>query len=226
MTQDQAIEKIKKLLRLGRSPHRNEAMAAIAKAHELAAAQGVAIDGVDPDAEHAKITHESGGITRRSHARKLCHGILKRHFGVMVIGSSDGAIYVGPDVNIQIARHVEEFLVRQVGGEWKEWDALKRGGWHRRQRKPSPERRRSFENAFFGAVDLELELRPIRNDADQIRLEVEKYVHRYFCVRHTKMNVKTSNRHLDDWYAGHEAGHNVKLSRPVDAAVRARMIGE
>ncbi|MDD4059166.1 MAG: DUF2786 domain-containing protein [Kiritimatiellae bacterium] len=226
MTQEQAIEKIKKLLRLGRSPNRNEAMAAIAKAHEIAAAQGVAIDGVDPDAEHARITHESGVITRRSHARKLCHGVLKRHFGVIVIGSSDGAIYVGPDVNIQIARHVEEFLVRQVGSEWKEWAALKRGGWHRRQRKPSPERRRSFENAFFGAVDLELELRPIRNDADQIRLEVEKYVNRNFCVRHTKMNVKTSKRHLDDWYAGHEAGRNVKLSRPVDVTVRARMIGE
>ena len=223
MTQEQAIEKIKKLLRLGRSPNRNEAMAAIAKAHELAAAQGVAIDGVDPDAEHAKITHESGGITRRNHARKLCHGILKRHFGVMVIGSSVGAIYVGPDVNIEIARHVEEFLVRQVGSEWREWAKLKKIGT---RRKAHPERRRSFENAFFGAVDLELELRPIRNDADQIRLEVEKYVNRNFCVRHTKMNVKTSNRHLDDWYAGHEAGHNVKLSRPVDAAVRARMIGE
>lgn len=223
MTREQAIEKIKKLLRLGRSPNRNEAMAAIAKAHELAAAQGVAIDGVDPDAEHAKITHESGVITRRIHARKLCHGILKRHFGVMVIGSSDGAIYVGPDVNIQIARHVEEFLVRHVGSEWREWAKLKKIGT---RRKAHPERRRSFENAFFGAVDLELELRPIRNDADQIRLEVEKYVNRNFCVRHTKMNVKTSNRHLDDWYAGHEAGHNVKLSRPVDAAVRARMIGE
>ena len=223
MTQEQAIEKIKKLLRLGRSPNRNEAMAALAKAHELAEAQGVAIAGVDPDAEHARITHESGVITRRSHARKLCHGILKRHFGVMVIGSSDGAIYVGPDVNIQIARHVEEFLVRQVGSEWREWAELKKIGT---RRKAPPERRRSFENAFFGAVDLELELRPIRNDADQIRLEVEKYVNRIFCVRHTKMNVKTSNRHLDDWYAGHEAGHNVKLSRPVDAAVRARMIGE
>jgi hypothetical protein len=223
MTQEQAIEKIKKLLRLGRSPNCNEAMAAITKAHELAAAQGVAIDGVDPDAEHAKITHESGGITRRNHARKLCHGILKRHFGVMVIGSSDGAIYVGPDVNIQIARHVEEFLVRQVGSEWREWAELKKIG---ARRKAPPERRRSFENAFFGAVDLELELRPIRNDADQIRLEVEKYVNRNFCVRHKPMNVKTSNRHLDDWFAGHEAGHNVKLSRPVDAAVRARMIGE
>ena len=223
MTQEQAIEKIKKLLRLGRRPNRNEAMAAIAKAHELAAAQGVAIDGVDPDAEHAKITHESGGITRRSHARKLCHGILKRHFGVMVIGSSDGAIYVGPDVNIQIARHVEEFLVRHVRNAQREWESVKKIG---KRRTPSPERRRSFENAFFGAVDLELELRPIRNDADQIRLEVEKYVNRNFCVKHTPMNVKTSNRHLDDWYAGHEAGHNVKLSRPVDAAVRARMIGE
>jgi hypothetical protein len=223
MTQEQAIEKIKKLLRLGRSPNRNEAMAAIGKAHELAAAQGVAIDGVDPDAEHAKITHESGVITRRSHARKLCHGILKRHFGVMVIGSSDGAIYVGPDVNIQIARHVEEFLVRQVGSEWREWAELKKIG---ARRKAPPERRRSFENAFFGAVDLELELRPIRNDAKQIRMAIEKYVQRNFCVRTSPMNVKTSNRYLDDWYAGHEAGHNVKLSRPVDAAVRARMIGE
>ncbi len=223
MTQEQAIEKIKKLLRLGRSPNRNEAMAAIGKAHELAAAQGVAIDGVDPDAEHAKITHESGGITRRSHARKLCHGILKRHFGVMVIGSSDGAIYVGPDVNIQIARHVEEFLVRQVGGEWREWESVKKIG---KRRKPSPERRRSFENAFFGAVDLELKLRPIRNDAEQIRMAIEKYVQRNFCVRRSPMNVKTSNRYLDDWFAGHESGRNVKLSRPVDATVRARMIGE
>ena len=223
MTQEQAIEKIKKLLRLGRSPNRNEAMAAIGKAHELAAAQGVAIDGVDPDAEHAKITHESGGITRRSHARKLCHGILKRHFGVMVIGSSDGAIYVGPDVNIQIARHVEEFLVRHVRNEWREWESVKKIG---KRRKPSPERRRSFENAFFGAVDLELELRPIRNDAEQIRMAIEKYVQRNFCVRRSPMNVKSDNRYLDDWFAGYESGLNVKLSRPVDATVRARMIGE
>ena len=223
MTQEQAIEKIKKLLRLGRSPNRNEAMAAISKAHELAAAQGVAIDGVDPDAEHAKITHESGVITRRSHARKLCHGILKRHFGVMVIGSSYGAIYVGPDVNIQIAMHVEEFLVRQVGSEWREWEAVKKTG---KRRKPSPERRRSFENAFFDTVDLELKLRPIRNDAERIRMEVEKYVQRNFRVVSSTLNVKTSNRYLDDWYAGHQAGKKVKLSRPVDVTVRARMIGE
>jgi hypothetical protein len=217
------IERVRKLLRLGgKTNHRAEAEAAVAKAHEIAAGAGIAIDGIDADREAVRITHEEGGARSRSHARKLCHGILKNHFGVCVLGSSThGAAYVGPAVNIAVARHVEVFLLRQCGALWSAYATKAHGV---RVPRKMTQRRRAWELGFFAGIDHVLRQRPIRNDSEDINRAIRQYVSDRFKVKAMKMNLKTQKRHTNDLESGFQDGKSTRLDRPVEAAAETRQL--
>jgi Protein of unknown function (DUF2786). len=215
MTDNQSaiIEKIRKLLRLGRSNHQAEAEAAIAKAHELAQGAGIAIEGIDADREPARITHERSGVKARTHARVLCHSILKQHFSVWVIGCSDGGLYVGPAVNIAIARHVEEYLLRECSAAWT------KHAKEQRIRKPRTmsDRRRVFERMFFRGIGSVLDARPARNDLDETAQAIERYTAEHFKVKSAPVaSPKRCNG--ADYMGGLLAGENTRVDRPVEAA--------
>ena len=210
------IERVRKLLRLGnKTNHRAEAEAAVAKAHEIAAGAGIAIDGIDADREAVRITHEDGGARAASHARKLARAILGNHFGVLVLGSSThGAAYVGPAVNIAVARHVEVFLLRQCGALWKAYAAAHGVRGPRKM----TQRRRAWELGFFAGIDHVLRQRPIRNDSEDINRAIRQYVSDRFKVKAMKMNLKTQKRHTNDLESGFQDGKSTRLDRPVEAA--------
>lgn len=222
--QDQRIiERIRKLLRLGaKTNHRAEAEAAIAKAHELAGEAGIAIDSIDADRESVRVTHEAGGPRSLTYSRKLCHGILKRHFSVHVIGDSfSGAVYVGPAVNIAIARHVENFLLRACAAAWSEY-AVERAV---RNARKATERRRAFEKGFYAGIDNVLSRRPIRNDAADINLAIDAYTRRNFKIVSVPLNNKIPARYDHALYSGVVAGQKTRLDRPVEAAASPLRIG-
>lgn len=212
------VARIAKLLRLSRgTDHAAEAAAAMAKAAEIAAEAGLALDGIDADATVPRIAHEAGGARRRSHRRVRCHGVLRRHFGVDVIGSSkQGAIYVGPAINIVLARHIEEYLVRQCAEGWSAMSGVRRrcraGG------------RRAYECGFFLGIDKVLQARPIRNDNPALAGEIEKYIADNFRIRSSPL-APAAQRYAAFMMAGLAAGRNTPCSRPVDGAAAAVMIG-
>lgn len=211
---DKIVERIKKLLRLGRGTnHTAEAMAAIKKAQELADNSGISIDGLDIDKEQIRITHESGGVKRCTFARTCSHHILSRHFSVRIFSSSfQGCVYIGPSVNIAIAKHVESFLIRECTTAWAEFEKTLP------KRKVTPNKKKTFEVNFFAGIDTVLSQRPIRNDKSEIATAIELYTNSNFKLRTTKVDVPTRMDHTIARH-GYLQGVSTNVSRPVESAV-------
>lgn len=212
------VARIAKLLRLSRgTDHAAEAASALAKAAAIAAEAGLALDGIDADATASRIVHEAGGVKRRSHSRLRCHGVLRRHFGVDVLGSSySGTIYVGPAINIALARHIETYLVRQCAAGWSAMS-----GGRRRRRAGS---KRAYEFGFFCGIDRVLNEHPIRNDSPALSAAIEQYVGDNFSVTSEPVG-KPNKRHSEMIMNGFIDGRATPCSRPVAGAAAAVMIG-
>jgi hypothetical protein len=215
MTQEETIDRIKKLLRLGRrSDHVAEAESAMAKAMELADQAGIGIAGLESDTDTPKITHERSDLKRRSHSRARCHVILRRHFSVRVIGSSErGCLYVGPSANIAIARHVEEYLVRVCARCLSECQEKRKTRTFRVQ----------FEDGFYAAISRTLRLRPIRNDWEAVSAAVEKYVGDHFKITHR--SISNGRRNNVAFMHGVSSGLATPVDRPVTGSPAVMQIG-
>lgn len=220
LEQEKVIDKIKKLLRLGkRTNHDGERDTALAKAAEIAAAAGLDICGIEAGDGEARMTRESVILARRTNARIHVHNILRHHFGVFVVGGCGQITYFGPAVNIAIARHVEIYLLREAAREWaayRDANNLRRRGLDKR--------RKTWERGFFGAVSEALAARPLRNDAAELIQAVERYA--FSAMRIViKKNAAPRSGNMADIMAGLHAGDKVNLSRPVETAASARQIG-
>jgi len=217
--QAKIVERIKKLLRLGRrTNHEGERDAALAKAAELAAAAGMEIGGIEPgETAQARITSEQVKFARRTFARVNVHFILKEHFGVFVVGGGGRLVYFGPAVNIAIARHVEVFLLREASQGWAEYRAA-----NKLRKRGLAVRRKVWENGFFIAVTAALCRRPLRNDAEELRHAVERYAHSVMKLKTTKMQIPRGNAR--DFLDGQDAGRAVNLSRPVETGAQAPQV--
>lgn len=208
---ENVVERIRKLLRLGRGTnHDAERDAALAKAAELAAEAGLDIGGIDADGGGVRVTHERTPLVRRSHARTCVHSILREHFGVTVVSGWRGCVYIGPRVNIEIARHIEVFLLREASGGW----ARHRKGL--RRVRDAGRRRKQWTHGFFCAVATALRARPLRNDAEALRAAVDRYMAEHFDVKHRK--GWTPPRVSGAVVAGWDDGKQVNLARPVETA--------
>lgn len=218
---DKIVDKIKKLLRLGRgSNHAAEAQAAIEKAYELASGAGISIDGIDMDKDATRITHEWGGVKRCVYARRLAHGILKRHFSVLVLASSQrGCVYVGPSVNIAIAKHVEAFLIRECNTSWTAFSQTLRYC----RKHVTANKRKTYELNFIAGIESALRMRPIRNDRYEIQKSIDKYTEANFSVVTTKLDRPTRE---DKTVAanGYLHGLATNVSRPVEGSSNSKMI--
>ena len=215
------VEKIRKLLRLGRgSNHIAEAQSAIAKAHELASRAGVNITDIG-DHDPVRVTHEVVGLRRVSHAREMAHTILFTHFGVQVVlhGGRD-VVYIGPVVNIELAKHVEEFLVCACAAAWREYDRERPqdwDAWANRQTK------RSFTHGFYHAIHTTLANRPIRNDAREVQHANKMYLMALYPEtrrRRQDNSIHNPNAALH----GKQAGANVNLNRPVHEGCETKQL--
>lgn len=211
------VARIAKLLRLSHgTDHAAEAASALAKATAIAAEAGLALDGIDADATTPRIVHEYGGVKRRSHSRMRCHAVLSRHFGVDVIGSSSrGVIYVGPAINIALARHIDTYLVRQCAAGWANYPDMRRRKAHHK---------RAYEYGFYGGIERVLREHPIRNDDPALSAAIEQYVGDNFRVT-TRPLGKPDKRQSEMVMNGFIDGLATPCSRPVAGAAAAMMIG-
>ena len=109
---DAVIERIKKLLRLGRSPNQHEAELAMQRAFELAEKYRIEVESLDPDDREAAVVHEwflAGA--RMSFLKKRALSIVQSFFHVDVCTSLPRVVFVGRSTDITIAHYVWEFLV-------------------------------------------------------------------------------------------------------------------
>ena len=213
---EKTIDKIRKLLRLNRGTNYSaEAQSAMAKAHELSASIGVAIEEIGND-DPNRIAHEQRGVRRVTLLRRIIFQILKKHFSVHVVQSYwKGAIYIGPAINLEIAKHIEHYLHRAASEAFYDYMA----GLPAVKRRTAAQRRviyKSYMMGFFGAIDRTLEESPKRNDAEAIGKAIEAYTNTKFYVMTKPNKPGTKSRNDDAASKGFGDGSNVDINRPVN----------
>lgn len=110
------IEKIKKLLRLGKSPNAHEAELALQRAFEIAEKNNIDLAALDLDADLKKIAVHAHRVGRRmSVIRKRAMGIVKLFFNVTPVIHYPHIDFVGTACDAEIAIYVFEFLTRSCG---------------------------------------------------------------------------------------------------------------
>ena len=117
------IEKIKKLLRLGKDGAATpaEAAAALAKALKLAAEHGLKLEDIPADSDSGILSHETVNSTAGP-AQILASGIVQRHFGVHTIFITGGIKeihFVGLPEQVALASYVYTYLVRTMCRAWR-----------------------------------------------------------------------------------------------------------
>jgi hypothetical protein len=118
MSAAEALEKIKKLLRLGRSSNPHEAGLALERAFALAARHRIDVSSLDLDEETERLVHEWFKIgLRLSFLQKRALNIVVHFFSVDVCYWRPRIVFVGTPSDIAIAWYVYEFLVQQ-GQQW------------------------------------------------------------------------------------------------------------
>ncbi len=118
------IERIKKLLRLGKdgAATPSEAAVALAKALKLAAEHGLRLEDIPADSDSGILSHETIK-SQAGPAHRLASGIVKRHFGVATLFHSmeDGGKihFIGFPEQTALASYVYDYLVRTMRRAWR-----------------------------------------------------------------------------------------------------------
>lgn len=117
------IEKIKKLLRLGKDGAATpaEAAAALAKALQLATENGIDLKDIPADSDRGILGHETLK-SQAGPAHLLAAGIVKRHFGVdtlFITGGSKKIHFIGLPEQVALASYVYTYLVRTMCRAWR-----------------------------------------------------------------------------------------------------------
>lgn len=119
------IDKIRKLLRLGRDSAASpaEAALAMAKALQLAADHGIDLAKLpSDDGKGGGLTHQTEPSTKGV-AQHQASQLVKRHFGVETLFDSTGpkrAIhFIGLEENCHLARYCYTYLVRAMSAAWR-----------------------------------------------------------------------------------------------------------
>ena len=147
MTQDEITERVRKLLRLGRSPNEHEAQAAIERALRLAEQHKIDLGSLELDPEVEKFIHQAFPSAKRlSHAAKLALNICTGFFHVSVVICSSEIVFMGTSSDVAIAHYVFSFVTNSCNRCLREFVNLFQ---RRSRRKPSLNQRRNYVAGFF-----------------------------------------------------------------------------
>lgn len=112
MNTSDALDKIKKLLRLSKSPNQHEAELALARAMEISERYHLDLHDIDLGDDCNRIIQERVRVGARiSFTRRLVLGLVNSYFRVTVIFGRPEIIFVGEKADIEIATYAYEFLV-------------------------------------------------------------------------------------------------------------------
>jgi len=153
---DSITEKIRKLLRLAKSPNAAEADAALAKAMELAARHQVDASELADDDEVSKFVtrYFTCGGRRLSREWREALALVREFFNVTtcIMTGLGKVAFVGTETDVQIADYVTSFVVQRCRAELSTFTKKEK---HRRRRM-SKNKRASFITAFFSGLWVQL----------------------------------------------------------------------
>jgi hypothetical protein len=120
----QVIEKIKKLLKMKTGGTAAEIENALYLAKKLADKYNIDLESINPEDEREPITHLAamGKISRLQIEVKYAALIVQQFFNINAFASQDyykkNIIFVGTEVDIEIAKYVFNYLIKQFRYEW------------------------------------------------------------------------------------------------------------
>ena len=229
---DEAIAKIRKIMRLvRRAATEGERQAALQAAKRLAAQSGLELsefDGSDTDiAQTIEVMDEDGKTTNKSTEVRLASQVLFRQFGVLVVfnvskryGMNEWGdrvrksdmvtlTWVGNRLNIGVAKYAMEIMLRESRKHWRVAHGC-----------VSSLKREHFMRGWFYRIEKELIAHPLRNDRDVLEKEkedVKKRLERMERERNMgKFRESRRDPDAESVMQGFSAAGSVKLSRPMD----------
>lgn len=219
--EDHAIDKIRKLFRLGESPNENESRAALAKAQKLLDEYGLTALDIDPSgADEHGVVHLGNVIFQRrpEDYRTVVAVILARYFRVRCIWlwtfDSEGRWgrqleVCGRRCDLAIAEHVHDFLHAEAGRLWTRAMA----GGKRNQVD-------FFEGVMRGFLDTlvaDEKAQGATHGPGLVRVHAHALLDDYFERRHPKTRrVRGSRRRRGAMFGdGVFAGRNISLNEPL-----------
>jgi len=140
------LDKIRKLLRLGKSSNANEAALALSRAFELARKHQIDLDSVNLDDEEIeRLLIKVGARVPFERLRIL--GLVKHFFRVEIVVCRPNVAFIGRQTDVMIARYAHDFLLRSLRAGVAAFKAESR-------LKLSETRRKSYIQGFiYGIAD-------------------------------------------------------------------------
>ncbi len=213
-----AIEKIKKLLRLARSSNPHEAKLALARAMALATEHDVEIEGLNPDecAQEKRLTHEeTEPAARMSYDARYAWSICRSHFNVTTVEMNcirlvDGwprravkLAVVGTPAAIVIARYVHAFLVQHFAFCWRRH----RGRLRNRQ---------AFVHGMFIGIVVQLNCeRPSAKGTELVVRDRQDYIARHIGKTTCMPMGRPDHEAHAAARAGYSQGLNTRIRQPL-----------
>lgn len=153
---DPITDKVKKLLRLSKSPNRAEADAALAKALELADKHQLDMAALADDDDVAKLVTQYFRCGGSRLAREWSHALFVAreffHVTTCVMQGRAQVAFIGTAADIQIADYVAAFLVRRCRAEMSAFFAAEKS----RGRRKTANKKASFIDCYFGGIHAQL----------------------------------------------------------------------
>jgi len=118
----QIEDRIKKLLRLSKSPNVHEAQLALDRAFEIAAKYQIDIQTLDLGEELNKIVSDAFHVgLRLSLTKRLALNLIAAFFNVNVVMRATDAVFIGRPADIKVAQYVLGFITQSVDAEVRKW---------------------------------------------------------------------------------------------------------
>lgn len=145
------VDRIKKLLRLSKSPNIHEAKLALDRAFEIAAKYQVDIQTLDLGEDLNAIVTEAVRVGYRLPlTKRLAVGLASRFFNVQAVLTYPDVVLIGTKADIAVARYVIDYLARTV-------EACAHAERRQHGLRFTENRRRNYVAGFFYAVSSSLD---------------------------------------------------------------------
>lgn len=221
MNPESHLDKIKKLLRLSKSPNPNEAEAALAKAMELAMRHAVDIECLRDDPDYTEIMHKWFPMKARlSREWQKALAIAEGYFHVKpcICRRSRMVVLVGRADAIEVADYVISFLVRTCRACLKTFTA---GELKQRRRMTSGKRAGFITGFFWGVIDrLEKGVFDLMREDSELALVLKNEETRREAVLRGLVGETVKVQHKPvrrsaATFAGFVHGSKVEINRPL-----------
>lgn len=226
-TESTMTERIKKLLRLSKSPNQHEAELALSMAFEIAARHQIDIESIDLDDDLRRIVQESMSVGYRfSLSKKLALMVVKTYFNVNPVISYPNVLFIGTGPDIAIARHVFHYLTAT-------YDRICAGYKSRMGRRFTATRRRSYTQGFFYGVGAKLKQNTVTLELEnnQYGLIVRREEQRRQEFEEATLNIvsvplRKEGRRDNSWLMqGYRDGKAVEMNTPIAPKAPAQIEG-